>query len=487
MESVIITEGNKEIGFGHVTRCSSLYQAFESLGVSPRLVINGDETIQEIIKETNNQIFNWIEEPLKLFNILNNVDIIIIDSYKADIDVYQEISEINKVTLYIDDNKRLDYPSGIVVNGSTNASRLNYPSHENSTYLTGTNFIPLQRVFWEVPNKIVKEQIKTVLITFGGDDFRQMTPRILKLLDYNFPELHKRVVVGKGFKNLEELNKLDYKNTELIYYPNASEMLELMQNSDLAISAAGQTIYELARLGVPTITITVASNQDFNAKNSHEVGFVKYAGAWDDQNLEENIQKYLEELRSKKNRAKMSKIAKNCVDGQGAIRIAKHCIKSFLNHKPPKLRIAKIEDSLKVLSLSNDPEVRLNSFNQEIINIEDHEKWFQNKIHDHNCLFLVAESGQEFIGQIRFELNQEAVVSISISKPFRGLGMARKLLKESLHYFRSEFPLCEKLTALIKEDNIKSLKLFESCGFRFEEKTTINNVKALKLVLDSDV
>ena len=41
-------------------------------------------------------------------------------------------------------------------------------------------------------------------------------------------------------------------------------MLQLMYESDIAISAAGQTIYELAQRCVPTIAISVAENQKNN-------------------------------------------------------------------------------------------------------------------------------------------------------------------------------------------------------------------------------
>ena len=40
MKVFIITEGGKNIGFGHITRCLSLYQAFEEKGILPKFIIN---------------------------------------------------------------------------------------------------------------------------------------------------------------------------------------------------------------------------------------------------------------------------------------------------------------------------------------------------------------------------------------------------------------------------------------------------------------
>jgi len=40
MKVFIITEGSKNIGFGHITRCISLYQVFEERGILPEFIIN---------------------------------------------------------------------------------------------------------------------------------------------------------------------------------------------------------------------------------------------------------------------------------------------------------------------------------------------------------------------------------------------------------------------------------------------------------------
>ena len=45
MKVFIITEGGKDIGFGHITQCLSLYQAFKEKGILPKFIINGDNNI----------------------------------------------------------------------------------------------------------------------------------------------------------------------------------------------------------------------------------------------------------------------------------------------------------------------------------------------------------------------------------------------------------------------------------------------------------
>jgi spore coat polysaccharide biosynthesis predicted glycosyltransferase SpsG len=111
MKVFIITEGGKDIGFGHITRCLSLYQAFEEKGIKPKFIINGDNNIKCLLNGANYQLLNWIEKPDKVFELIKDSDIAIIDSYLVDISVYNTLSDLVKLPVYIDDNKRLDYPS----------------------------------------------------------------------------------------------------------------------------------------------------------------------------------------------------------------------------------------------------------------------------------------------------------------------------------------------------------------------------------------
>ncbi|GAG12579.1 unnamed protein product, partial [marine sediment metagenome] len=227
MKVFIITEGGKNIGFGHITRCLSLYQAFEERGIKPRFIINGDKDIEYLLKDVNYQIFNWLNEKNKLFKKIKDADIAIIDSYLADVSVYNTLSDLIKTPVYVDDNKRLDYPDGVVLNRNIHAETLNYPKKNGITYLLGPRYTPLRKEFWEVPEKKIKENIESIMITFGGDDAKNMTPKILVFLNNNYPNLIKNIIIGKAFQNIDDIKKRADKNTNLIYYPDAEKMKEV--------------------------------------------------------------------------------------------------------------------------------------------------------------------------------------------------------------------------------------------------------------------
>jgi UDP-2,4-diacetamido-2,4,6-trideoxy-beta-L-altropyranose hydrolase len=326
MKVFIITEGSRDIGFGHITRCTSLYQAFEEKSISPVFIIRGDETVRDFLRDISYKIFNWIEEVDNLFDFIKNADVAIIDSYLADYEFYKKISNLIKLPVYIDDNRRIDYPRGIVINGTIYAEEMDYPVKKDVTYLLGSKYIPIRKEFWYIPEKKINENINSILITFGGDDARNITPKVLTLLTKGYLSLTKNVIIGKGFKNVEEIKSASDGNTNLLYYPQAEGMKNIMLESDIAISASGQTLYELAGVGVPAIAVAVADNQMNNVKGWQKAGFIEYAGLWENKDILENIKNNLNILEDRRMRERISKIGKIFVDGKGARRIVEEIL-----------------------------------------------------------------------------------------------------------------------------------------------------------------
>jgi len=461
----ILTEGSGNIGFGHITRCLSLYQSFEEKGIKPKFFINGDESITGLVKGTDYEITDWLKIRQQTFERIKDSDIVVIDSYLADKEFYEDLSELVKLSVYIDDNKRMDYPKGIVVNGNIHAEDLNYPEKEGITYLLGTKYIPLRREFWKVPKKEIRDTVQSVMITFGGDDIRNMTPKVLKLLTEKYPELKKNVIIGKGFRNMGEIGSTADRNTNLIYYPDAGQMKQVMLDSDIAISAGGQTLYELARVGVPTIAVAVADNQLGNVKGWQKTGFIEYAGWWEDEYVLDNIVFSIEKLEEVNVRRNRYSMGRRLVDGIGSLRSINEFLKIVVNDELV-IRKAKERDMWDIYEISNDETVRRVSFNSGYINKEEHKKWF---LSNYRGDFYVVEFRGKVIGQIRFNIineNNGAIVSISVHRNYQRLGLGKLLLKEGLERFLEENRSINKVIAFIKKLNYKSKSLFESIGFK---------------------
>lgn len=135
------------------------------------------------------------------------------------------------------------------------------------------------------------------------------------------------------------------------------------------------------------------------------------------------------------------------------------------------IRKVKNTDVEEVFNLSNQDYVRKYSINKDKIKWEEHVCWFNNVLQDINSVFyVVTDISERFLGQIRYNIkNDEATVSISLSRSISGKGLARHLLTESIASLFNERKEITEIIAYVAENNMVSIKLFENAGFSLYE------------------
>ena len=326
MKVFIVTEGGESIGFGHITRCTAIYQAFKEKGIMPEFVVNGDKTVQYLLKDNGCRVFNWLEEP-GLFDLLQGETLVVMDSYLAEKALYERISGMPETRLaMIDDYNRLDYPKGTVINPSVYGNTLDYSRRKDSSYLLGKDYIILRKEFWNVPRKIIRKKVKNILITFGGMGPANFIKKCLNFLIDKFPEFTYHVVLPSSKDSSLGIDRA----LNIKFYSNipAMRMRNLMLNCDIAISGGGQTTYELARLGVATLGICFAENQRKNLEGLHKRKFLKYVGWHNEKDILAKISKGIKALIPRKAREEKKVIGKTLVDGKGVGRIASNILKN---------------------------------------------------------------------------------------------------------------------------------------------------------------
>ena len=323
---LILTEGGRGIGYGHITRCVSLYQALKQLHIEPKFIVKGEKIDLSFLKGINVNHFDWIKNRRKIFHEIEKSKIIIIDSYLANMSHYNEISSKALYSVFFDDYNRLKYPKGVVINGALYAKKINYEKKCNKIYLLGPKFACIRKKFLSAPQKRIRKKIKSILITFGGCDFYNLTICIVEFLNRAFPFIEKNVIIGKDFKQAKKIKKYYNKNKKIIYCPNSATMKKIMMESDIAISAGGQTLFELAKIGVPTIGICIAKNQMLNLKSWQSHGFLSLVGTYNSKLICSKIKNAINRMLSYKQRLKQSKAGNRNIDGKGALRIAKFLI-----------------------------------------------------------------------------------------------------------------------------------------------------------------
>ena len=139
-------------------------------------------------------------------------------------------------------------------------------------------------------------------------------------------------------------------------------------------------------------------------------------------------------------------------------------------HAGTYLREAVLKDCKMLLEWANDPVVRKNSFSVNQITREDHEIWFDNILKDPNEKLLIFMDEDVPIGQVRLECRDgRGLIHYSIVSRYRGKGFGNEIIKEIIDYAKKNCDEISVLLARVKEENLRSKKVFLANGFSKEE------------------
>jgi UDP-2,4-diacetamido-2,4,6-trideoxy-beta-L-altropyranose hydrolase len=320
---VILTEGGGNKGMGHISRCLSLSQAFELRGYFIQFIVNSPDSSISLLEESDYKILDWISNDKIVLNEIINVEIVIIDSYSCPINFYNIIAKKCRKIINIDDNLRMEYEVGFIVNGVIGAEHIEYKKKPGVHYLLGSKYAFLRSTFWNVPVRKLNENVKSVLVTCGGNDINSLSLNIVKFLSKNFPNL-KILTILNDINNpdLVQLNIL----SKVYYNLSADEIKQIMLEVDIAITAAGQTTYELCRLGTPYVAMITADNQIFSISNFYKAGVVQMAIKPSDPFFFDKLHNQLINLNDFSYRKTISKKMQYLIDGNGSLNIVSSVI-----------------------------------------------------------------------------------------------------------------------------------------------------------------
>ena len=132
-----------------------------------------------------------------------------------------------------------------------------------------------------------------------------------------------------------------------------------------------------------------------------------------------------------------------------------------------KIRSAKENDSKDIFEWRNDELTRQMSHTSEIIEWENHNRWYSNSLDSESRILLICEDDlNEKIAIIRFDITESnAIISINLNPAQRGKGLSKSCLIRAIEFFAKKYIEIKKLIAEIKEDNIASQKTFFGIGF----------------------
>ena len=316
------TTGGETIGLGHVRRSLALADGLRTLGTEARFSIAGDRRAVELIRVAGFEATLVAAAPVGVPP--HDVDVVVVDDYGVSAADLARLASKRMVAV-IDDvaDRALDVQ--MVINGSAGASGLRYRVGPRTRLLLGPQFIPLRAEFAEPPARTVAGMVKRLLLTVGGGYPGAIIERLLATARRALPNASIDVIVGPLAASAEKLARVARTDEgAVMLHEGPKDVRALMLAADLAISGGGQTLYELAATGTPTVGVRIADNQMLNLHNLQAEGTLLSLGDAAGADLETALTSALRTLaESRERRAAMSQRGRALVDGHGAARVAK--------------------------------------------------------------------------------------------------------------------------------------------------------------------
>lgn len=258
--------GNRYRGTGHVYRSLELADEFNA---KPDIYYDVNQTNKEIFGETTHNLIP-VDGLADLYNVISKKDysLFINDILDTNIDYMIGLCKClpHAKIINFEDSGEGTMKADVVINSL-------YDKSNNSNVFSGPKYYICPKSFLFYEPIQIKEHVKNVFISFGGADPQDYTDRLLKIIDTpEYKNLKFTVVLGRAKDNVEEL--LQYNNREniqVIYDTNS--MPELMVQCDIGVTSRGRTAYELAILGIPTISIAQNERENQHSFVNNENGF----------------------------------------------------------------------------------------------------------------------------------------------------------------------------------------------------------------------
>lgn len=364
-------DGNPVIGAGHMMRCLSIADAASLCWHI--LFVTSSNHFEQIITSRGYRCmilhtpYNRKEAELDQFlPIIYEAEpaCVIVDSYEVTDRYLRAVGKacgncgVPGVLAYMDDLLSFAYPVDILINyniyGPDKAGE--YKALYQSAgvllpqLLLGTAYAPLRQEFANLPQRVITEEVSSILISTGGADPDHIARKLCQYITdqlsacdnasaagsdpacaqadragmgQRLRHLTFHFVLGAMNSDRDQLEALAAPFPGIRLHYNVKQMQRLMSGTDLAISAAGSTLYELCAAGTPAVTYVLADNQIAGAQGFERHGVLMSAGdirqeAGFPQKL---LSAALDLAADYERRSEISARQKKLVDGGGARRV----------------------------------------------------------------------------------------------------------------------------------------------------------------------
>lgn len=476
----IRVDASEQLGVGHLSRCLALADGLARAGAAVLFVSRElPERLQELVRQHGHEVYSfesvspqsWQQDAAQTRRELEAGGPwrwLIVDHYGLDERWEAELQDVAGAIMVIDDKADRPHRCAVLLDqNSFRDAELRYQALVSSdcVQLLGPRFALLRPQFRQRRSisPLVRTQLRSVLIFFGGSDPSNLTGRALAaVVRAALPGLEISVVVGSLNPHRAAI-AAQCAAVGADYHCQIDNMMELMARADLAVGAAGTASWERCCVGLPALLVTIADNQVQVAAELAARRAAINLGA-DNDALPERLRTLLVRLsRRPQMLSQLSRRAARLVDGIGVERV---CF-SLLGERSLRLQAAVESDAQQAWEWRNCASVRANSFNSAPIPFEQHLAWWRAALASTDRVLLIGMLLTLPIGVIRLDLRETlATISIYLNPALTGQGVGPALLRCATRWIREHLPALNRIEALVKTGNRASHRAFLAAGYQ---------------------
>lgn len=343
-------DASKEIGTGHLMRCTTLASEIIKLGAEAIFLSRSmPKSYASLLDEfgiayinlksfTNNIIHDrslydqWLgtsqsADALECISILNKFecDLLVVDHYGLDASWEGQIRPFVKKIMVIDDLADRLHDCDFLLDQNYYINMENRYKEKVSNHCSlflGPEFALLRNEFGQIHKNILpRTSIRNILVSLGGVDADNLTAIILQAIaKFGAEKFNVDVVIGTEHPMPEVIFSIS-EQYKFNVHVQTREMAKLMARADLSIGASGATTWERCCLGLPSLVVSLAENQTQIARDIHTYGAAIYIGLGHFVNEDiifEAISRLIDDPHKV---SQLSNVAYSLVDGMGVVRV----------------------------------------------------------------------------------------------------------------------------------------------------------------------
>jgi len=479
---VFRADATESIGGGHVMRCLTLADAMadagwicsfatipETLKIVPSLC-NSDHGVNELqcLKD---------KEPEKLADWWSEgCDLLVVDHYERDVSFELECRPWARKIMVIDDYVQRQHSCDFLLDQTYARNKTEYVGHvpQNCQSFLGSEYALLRPQFAELRPGTLKRRenqsdVSRLLITLGACEPKNITGQLLEAVEHSNinNKIEIDVILGSYSPFAQDLRERTSSWTRTVnIHEHVSDIATMMAKADVSIGAAGGTSMERCCLGLPSILLKLAENQQSNITALSQYGAAIDLGSPEDI-CRERLGAALDDLCTNAvKRREMSRACAGLCDGLGSQRVLLSVMPPIQtrNNLPLTLRFATPEDSDIVFTWQTHSETRRFFRNPKAPKKAEHQQWYQDNLRKSDRSLYIIQVNNEPVGTLRADKcigNRTGLeISIAISPERYGAGIGTAALAFARNVF-----CYENLWAEILPMNKASQAIFKKAGF----------------------